>query len=201
MGTKTNSNLFLILFGIACFWGSFVSSGQAELVTFLKNDHSVHENIFQIGQRVAFSVHLLGLEENQKLEGLSAIVSWNNELLSEPQNVKAGEIISDDSEFLFSASDHEVDGSFQTFFGDTSIKQDGIFYQFETIAQAVGEGELRFTFLDAQASGTLEAVPIQGTTFDFEVAPVPEPSRFALTLCLLVALIFASWKPSSGYRA
>ena len=170
--------------------GPLNSVGQASLVTSIASDQGGAET-YQLGQVVQFSVMLSGLSDQQSLEGLSVVVTTDALLLESPQQVVSGAIVPVPEEFFFSAGLNEVDGNFQSLGqGGTSIDQDGVFYQFQATTKALGSGVIDFSFLDAQETGTLNSVPIQGTTFNFEVVPVPVPEPSSLILLAIGLILF-----------
>jgi len=137
------------------------------------------------GQTATIDVLVAGLDTGDELEFLAATIEYDGTIFGTPV-ITGGPIIPDLAGFLGIEDPGLADGSFDAIFttsGTDTIADNGLFFSFELMAQAEGEGFIEFTFVDALGF-TAAFEPIDGASSGSAVPyrVVPEPTAAALLM-------------------
>jgi hypothetical protein len=179
---------------------------QAGLMISLSSD-AADPGHLHIGQDVHVQVELSGLNSGDELVALSARTTFDASLLGTPL-ISASSIVpnplNNPLDFTSLADPGAADVTFFTLGTATSdhITNDGAFYEFSVVAQAMGTTNVLLAFTDAQQvdpsdPGNLLSPSIElGAPLSFTV--VPEPNAVGLGLCG-IAIVFMA-RLYSGFK-
>ena len=192
------------LFGITS-WLMSSESVDAALILSLSSDAPDPTHL-HVGDTVHVQVTLAGLSVGDELISLSARSTFDAGLLGTP-SISAGSIVpnplNDPLDLTNIAEPGAADVTFFTLGAASGdhITSNGVFYEFDVTAQALGSTTIQFAFADAQQIDSNDSGNLLSPTIDLgsplQLAVVPEP-----TTAVLAFAGFATWMATCrrGFR-
>ena len=210
MKTKAICVVVLVI-GVLLAWMS--GTCRAESITLSLSSDDDLTNV-PVGQTVTIKVEMFGLEFDEELEYLAAIVTFDGAILGTPLSITPhatpdGILPDLDPDplwpawppFVSGAFPGSADGSYDSFFSSTllPIEDNGLFYSFDVTAQALGTTELTLDFPDALGPfGGLVTITLGDP---LTLTATPEPTEVVgLVSLLLTGLAVASVRRRRHWR-